>query len=240
MSPAKSIEAVRKHKWLVVGCLLLTVAAAALASRLITPVYSAQAQLFVSARGESPYEGQLFSQQRVRSYADIVDSPPVMAAVIERLRLRLTPDQLAAKVTTDVPPETVLITVTAKDASPQRARTIANATASEFSRFVTRIEKTDPDKPPPVTMNIVKPASLPTTPSSPQTHLNLSLGVLVGLFLGIGGALLSESLHPSPTTEGQLSTPIPFGARRRSPLRSAEDHDRDGTTGFQLRSTRRP
>jgi succinoglycan biosynthesis transport protein ExoP len=232
----KSIEAVRRHRWLVVGCLLLAVAAAGLASRLMTPVYSANAQIFVAARGESPYEGQLFSQQRVRSYADIVDSPPVMSAVIERLDLPITTDKLAAKVTTDVPPETVLISLTVKDSSPRLARAIANA--AEFSRFATRIEQTDPDKPPPVTMNIVKPASLPTSPSSPRTLFNLSLGLVVGLFLGIGAALISETLHPSPRSE-EISTPIPFGARRRSALRDAEDQGRDGTTDFQVHSIRR-
>jgi capsular polysaccharide biosynthesis protein len=234
----RSIEAVRRHRWLVVGCLLLAVAAAGLASRLMTPVYSANAQLFVAARGDNPYEGQLFSQQRVRSYADIVDSPEVLAEVIRKLTLAVTPDQLAANITTDVPPETVLITITVDDASPESARTIANATAAEFSQFVARIERTEPGKPPPVTMSIVKPASLPTTPSSPRTVFNLSLGLVVGLVLGIGGALLLESLHPSPSEE--LSTPIPFGARRRSALRDVEDGDREGTTGFQVRSIRRP
>lgn len=238
MKAVKSIEAVQKHRWLVVGCLLLAVAAAGLASRLMTPVYSANSQLFVAARGENAYEGQLFSQQRVRSYADIVDSPQVLSEVIRRLKLPTTPDQLAARITTDVPPETVLVTVTVKDTSPKRAQMIANTTAAEFSRFVARIERTDPGKLPPVTMSIVKPASLPTTPSSPRTLFNLSLGVVVGLFLGIGGALLSESLHPSPSVELSTPTPIPFGARRRSALRDVEDGDRDGTT--DLRSIRRP
>jgi capsular polysaccharide biosynthesis protein len=234
----KYAEAIRKHVWLVAGCLVLTIAAAGLASLLMTPVYSANAQLFVAARDQSPYQGQLFSQQRVRSYADIVNSPQVMSAVVAKLGLSTTPEKLAAKVSADVPPETVLITVTVRDTSPQRAQAIANTTTAEFSQFVRRIERTEPGRPSPVTINIVKPASLPTTPSSPRTVLNLGLGLLVGLFLGVGGALLSESLHPSPSTSEDGSTSIPFGTRRRSALGDAEEYRRDGTD-VHLRSIRR-
>jgi non-specific protein-tyrosine kinase len=233
----KTARAVRKHKWLVAGCLLLAIAAAALLTQLVTPVYSASTQLFVAAKGDSPYEGQLFSQQRVRSYADIVNSPEVMSAVITKLGLSTTPEVLAASVSADVPPETVLITVTVRHTSPQLAQAIANATAAQFSKFVARIERTDRIKPPPVTMNIVKPASLPTTPSSPRTLFNLSVGLLVGLVLGVGGALLSESLRPSPgaTTAENAVAPIPFGPRRRSPLGDAEEHRRDGTDDHSRR-----
>jgi capsular polysaccharide biosynthesis protein len=225
----KYVNAVRRHKWLVVGCLLMAIAAAALPTLLLTPEYSASTQLFVASRDESPYEGQLFSQQRVRSYADLVNSPQVMSAVIRRLDLPVTPDGLATRVSANVPAETVLITVTAKDVSPQGAQAIANTTAAQFSEFVERLEKTGPGRSTPVALNIVKPASLPTTPSSPRTFFNLGVGLLVGLVLGVGGALLIESLRPSPTTAAgeDLIAPIPFGPRRRSPLQDADDQRRN-------------
>ncbi|MCB0065332.1 MAG: hypothetical protein KDE19_24575, partial [Caldilineaceae bacterium] len=41
---------------------------------------------------------------------------------------------------------------------------------------------------------VVEPANLPRNPSSPQGDVNLALGMLVGLFLGIGLAFLVENL----------------------------------------------
>jgi polysaccharide biosynthesis transport protein len=41
---------------------------------------------------------------------------------------------------------------------------------------------------------LVQPAVAPDSPSSPQTQRNIALGVLLGLFLGIGLALLREQL----------------------------------------------
>lgn len=233
MEARKYLDAVRKHKWLVAGCLLLALAAAGAPSLLATPEYSSSTQLFVVARGDNPYEGQLFSQQRVRSYADIVNSPEVMSAVIAKLGLSTTPERLAESVSADVPPETVLVTVNVQDTSPRRAQAIASATAEQFSQFVGQIEKTSPAKPPPVTISIVKPASLPTTPSSPRTLFNVSVGLVVGLALGVGAAVLFESLRPTPTPaattgEGVVAAPVPFGPRRRSPLRDAEERRRTG------------
>jgi len=41
---------------------------------------------------------------------------------------------------------------------------------------------------------LVQPAAAPTSPSSPQTERNVALGLLLGLFLGVGLALLREQL----------------------------------------------
>ncbi len=72
----------RKHWQLVALCTLLAVAAAAIATLAATNVYQAKTQLFVSVQsGQNDlsqlYQGNTFSQQRVKSYADIVDSPRV-------------------------------------------------------------------------------------------------------------------------------------------------------------------
>lgn len=41
---------------------------------------------------------------------------------------------------------------------------------------------------------LVQPAAAPTSPSSPQTERNVALGILLGLFLGLGLTLLREQL----------------------------------------------
>jgi tyrosine-protein kinase len=161
-----------------------------------TPTYSAQSQLFVSTRvpaGLSEiYAGSLFAEQRIGSYAEIVSSRPVVAAVIKQLNLPDTVAELQREIHASVPPGTVLINVTVKDSSPLRAKAITDAVAEQFSSFVTSLE-TAPGQKPPVKVSITEPASVPTSPVSPKKGLYLLLGVLLGLLLGVGGAVLREA-----------------------------------------------
>ena len=76
-------------------------------------MYQASTKLFVSTmstdgsyRVESALSRQnssLFSQERVKSYADIVNSLPVTTAVVQELNPPETPQQLAAKDHGDCP-----------------------------------------------------------------------------------------------------------------------------------------
>ena len=57
------------------------------ATVLTAPSYEARAQLFVSTQGDSAsglQQGGQFAQQRVKSYAQVLDSPMVTAPVIRR------------------------------------------------------------------------------------------------------------------------------------------------------------
>src|SRR5664279_323998 len=131
------VRALRKHWRLVTACTLACVLAALAATLLQSPVYAARARLFVSVEtGTSDTQGLaqggLFTQQRVKSYADIVNSPQVAAAVIDQLKLKMTPAQLETSISASAPLDTVLIDVTVRNGSPVAARDIANTVATQF------------------------------------------------------------------------------------------------------------
>ena len=63
--------------------------------RLSPKTYSAQAQVFVSAQASaddltSALQGSGYTQQRVKSYADIVDTPLVTDSVVKSLSLQIS------------------------------------------------------------------------------------------------------------------------------------------------------
>lgn len=189
-----------REGWLFIalGVLVFTVAAGALAWTR-TPMYAARTQLFVStgsvtADPSQAYQGGLFSQQRVLSYAQIVDSPAVTSGVISRLGLRATPEELARQISAEAPLNTVLINVTVEDTSPQRAKAIADAVGERFSGFVKTLETRPGDPNSPVKVSITRRAELPTNPVSPRKELYLAVGVFVGLVFGIGVAALRNAL----------------------------------------------
>jgi capsular polysaccharide biosynthesis protein len=126
------VRALRKRWKLVTACTLIAVLAAAGATAMATRVYESTTQLFVSAQNSENTltgiaQGGQFTQQRVKSYADIVDSPVVTEAVVRDLRLDLTSRELAKQIRTSVPLDTVLINITVRNPSPETARDIAAA-----------------------------------------------------------------------------------------------------------------
>jgi len=57
----------------------------------------------------------------------------------------------------------------------------------------------------PSTVEIVQPASVPAGPSSPTTKKNTVIGLLLGLFLGLGAAFLMERIDPRVRKAGDLA-----------------------------------
>ncbi|SNQ49005.1 putative tyrosine-protein kinase [Frankia canadensis] len=167
-----------------------------------TKEYAASVTMVVSSPDNadgaaSAYQGGLLSQQRVKSYANLVASDRVAMAVIHRLHLRTTPDQLRGQVTAQAVPDTVLLKATVRDRDPRQATSIADAVGEEFSDAVAMIERPADDSPPSVRVNVWERAKLPTSPVAPQPTRNMALGLLLGLILGITAAIVRFRLDTS-------------------------------------------
>jgi capsular exopolysaccharide synthesis family protein len=174
-----------------------------------TPMYQAQAQLFVSTAGgddaTSLLQGSSFTQQRVKSYADIVTSPQVLNPVIESLNLQTTASELAGRITAEVPLDTVLINVTVRDSSADRSARIAKAVASTFTKTVVQLERPSRQGPALVKVSVVRNPAVPTEPVSPRPLLNAALGLVVGMLAGLGLALLRNLLDKGIKDEQDLA-----------------------------------
>jgi succinoglycan biosynthesis transport protein ExoP len=193
------VRVLRAHWLLILASIVVCVGAAAAFAWTRTPIYAARTQLFVATGGASAdlsqtYQGGLFSQQRVLSYAQIVSSPPVVQAAMAQLGLRESVRKLQGKISASVPTDTVLINVTVKEQSPQRAKAIADAVGNQFATFVNRLESRPGEGSSPVKVSVTSQAQLPTEPVSPRKVFYLAFGALFGLALGIGGAVLREAL----------------------------------------------
>ncbi|MFF9808906.1 polysaccharide biosynthesis tyrosine autokinase [Streptomyces coeruleorubidus] len=198
------------RRWRAIVALgLLGTAVGAFVTHTTTPQYRATSTLFVSLQDWDDSvklnQGNTFAQARVRSYAEVVTSPRVTEPVVEFLRLDMTPSQLARKITTEVPLETVLLKITVTDTRPSRAARISDAVAHRFAEVIARIEQPEGARHSPVRLSITEHASKPKEPASPNLVLNLALGLLAGLGLGTGLAVARESLDTSVRSRGDLA-----------------------------------
>ncbi|WP_020579207.1 polysaccharide biosynthesis tyrosine autokinase [Actinopolymorpha alba] len=205
------LRVIRKQWMILVLCMTATVAIAAVMVLRTTPTYASKATLFVSVTqtdnsAVSAYQGGLFSQQRARSYADLVRGEAVTRAVIQELGLSMSPSTLGSKIKARVLPETVLLEITVTDTDPARAQRLTGAVSDKFATFVQELERPNPEAPSPIKATTIDAPTLPGAPIAPQPSRTLSLGILAGLVLGIGIAVLREIFDTSVKTAESLSS----------------------------------
>ena len=188
---------------------LVTLGLAAAYTAVSPRSYESSTRFFVQTASDdttsSLQQGNTFTQARVKTYAQILVDPEVLQPVIEATGFNGTPDQLAGRVTSSIPLDTGLIDVTVTDSSPQRAQRIAAAIGEVFPKYVAKIEAR-PGKQSPVQLSVTRPATLETAPVSPKPTRNLALGLVMGLLLGFGLALLRDVLDKSVKSQRDLET----------------------------------
>ncbi len=195
---------IARRRWtLILGCMVAAIAVAGIVTFQMTPQYSSSARLFVSTSqsdSSQAYQGSLFSEQRVTSYADLVSGQELSRRVIENLGIDMEPDELAEKIDATVVPETVIMEISVTDSSPKTAQQLTQAVATELAEYVDELETPPGKTNAPIKASIVDPASLPETPVAPQPTRNLALAAVLGLLLGLGAAVLRELLDTTVKT----------------------------------------
>ncbi|SMG16107.1 capsular exopolysaccharide family [Agreia pratensis] len=190
-----------QKSWVLIAVFLfLGIGAAAGYSIIQTPKYSSSAKVFVSTSGGSSVsdlqQGNTFTQQRVKTYADLTTTPIVLLPVISELGLDLSSTELANMITASAPLDTTLIEISVTNVDAALSAEIATAVSENLAKAVENIEtaSNETGAESPVKLTLVQHAEVPQTPVSPNVPLNIALGALVGLALGIGLAVLKEAL----------------------------------------------
>ena len=177
---------------------LLGVAVAAGMSMVQPKVYQADASGFVSAgTASNPGEasvGDSLAKSRATSYVDLAKSRATAQDVIDDLGLQVAPASLIGRITVTQPLDTVLIKVSARAASPRDAEQLADAWVSALKRQVDQVENPAGTATQALRIVPVEAAALPARPVSPNTERNIALGLVAGLLLGIGYAVLRSQL----------------------------------------------
>lgn len=197
------IRIIRKRWRVIVAATIVALVAAGVLTWLTPRQYQSTAQLFVSTgSGQDTSElaaGSTFTQKQVKTYADLVSTPRVLEPVIRKQALGTTPVALAKSVNATVPVDTVLINVAVTDLDPARSAQIAGAIASELTRLVPDLETVGSTQSP-VKLSVVAPPQ-EGVQVRPQPVRNVGLGLVLGLLLGLGLALLRDRLDTTVKRE---------------------------------------
>lgn len=232
-----------RRRWVsILAMLLLATSAAVVVFSLQPTVYASTVKVYVSvAIGSDVTElqqGSSFAEQRATTYADLVSTPVVLTPVIEELELDLRSSELAENLDAVVPPDSAVLELTATASSAQLSADIAEAALDSLRSLVNDLEQVrgEPDAldEPLVELSVVQDAEVPDGPQSPRADQTFGIATASGLLLGIGAALLRESLDSRIREHGdieQLTTAPVLATTPRLSMRQRDDERETGWRG---------
>lgn len=188
-----------KDRWIAGFATAILVLAAVTGFTLVqTPTYEATNRVFVQTDAGSTVadlsSGVNFASQQITSYADLATTPLVLQPVVDELGLAISPSELASRISTSVPSETLILEITASAEDPALAAAIANATAESLQAQVTDLEAPGEEGASNVELTVISPAFEPKTPASPDLLLNVAIGVTLAILAGVVVALFRDLL----------------------------------------------
>lgn len=189
MNLGEFLTAARMY-WKAFAAATLAVLAAGLAWLLLSPLqYVSTAQLLVSLNGTTTanaYQNDDVVAGRVNSYVALITSDVVSQRVVDKLKLGISPQQLAAKVSAvHVPPNTAVIDIAVTDPSAEQARRIADTVAEEFVAYTHALESPTGEDAQKVETTIVSAASQPRS----RLIEKVGIGGLIGVLAVLAGAV---------------------------------------------------
>ncbi|WP_414841203.1 YveK family protein [Enterococcus saccharolyticus] len=191
-------EVLKKHIALIIVSIFIGVGlAGAITFFVITPQYSSRAQLIVTLPQNENTNSNLndvnYNLQMLNTYKDIIKEGDALALQVqERLAkdydIQLTPGQIKENLEVTQSQNSQMFSISAKSDKAIDAEHIANTAAEVFQDTVKDV-LTNVDK-----ITIVSKATASSTPVSPNNKLNLAIGLVLGVMVGVGLAFLMQLL----------------------------------------------
>jgi receptor protein-tyrosine kinase len=184
----------RRFWWLVVVATLIGAGVGYATIFMTTPQYQSTARLFVTTQSGTSvgdaYQNNLFSQERVVSYAGLATSEQVSARAVDQLKMPITADELRSKITATPVPKTVLLDITVSDTDPLKAQTYANAVSDQLVQLVSELETSRRGGTPAAGAILLDDANYPTSVGGLSLLTRVALGAAGGLVVGVLLAVL--------------------------------------------------
>ncbi len=215
MELADYLRAVLRGWWLVVGMTVLAAGAALAYAGNATPIYRSTVDMLVIQNpGLEPGVVAGSPQERANAYAEVLIGDRLARRIIEDVGIDSSPGELRRQLDVRTVADTLVLRVTAEDASPELARDIAAAVGEYAPDLMAAVERPDAPQQAPVLLRVVEPPSVPHSPAWPRPALLVIAAVVIGVLLGVAVAL---------AVEGWVSPRVAPPPRPRSSVRDRDD-----------------
>ncbi|MDR7382449.1 polysaccharide biosynthesis tyrosine autokinase [Promicromonospora iranensis] len=218
------VRSIRKGWILIAALTCVSTVAFGFFSMRATPVYTAEASLYVSiSSGQTATElnqGATYTRDQMLSFAQLAEMPVVLDPVIRGLNLDESPERLDDRIEIEVPQDTSILAISVTDPSASQAAAIANDVTTGLSELVTELAPRNAQGDSTVNARVVKVAKVPTVQSAPNTKRNVLAGFGIGLVGGVAIAfardLLDTRVRSSSAAERYSGAPVLAKLSRQS------------------------
>lgn len=158
-----------------------------------TPQYSATSQLLVNRTQETEFIQSSdidTNVQLINTYSDVIKNAIILDPVIESLNLEQSTDQLKEEISVTTSENSQVFSLQVIDDNPNEAAEIANEISIVFKENLNSIMNID-------NVTIISQAKVDTRSVSPNSMLNLIVGIVIGGILGSCIAFILEFLDTS-------------------------------------------
>ncbi|MEG0152643.1 MAG: Wzz/FepE/Etk N-terminal domain-containing protein [Cellulosilyticaceae bacterium] len=197
-------QIIKKRAWLIVLITVVAITISAIISFFVLkPVYESNTTLIVNTEQSAATNNVItgdqlnVTQKLTLTYGEIIKSKSVLNGVINKLDLNMNYDQLAKMVTVSPVKDTQIMSVTVQDTNPARAKEIANAIPSVFSKEAKRITNAN-------SVEVIDKAREPESPIKPRKIMNIAIAAVLGLMIGLFITFILEFLDKKMKTPDDI------------------------------------
>ena len=216
-------DILRKHLTSILISMFVGLALAAIVTFFVlTPQYRSQAQLIVTLpQTETTNANDVnMNLQMINTYKELVTGDLVINQVKDRIESEYGIDksvqELKDSVEVTQSQNSLMFSIRATDTSSVYAANIANTTAlvlQENAKDVLSVDK----------ISIISNAEASSSPVSPNNKLNLAIGLVLGIIVGVGIAFLLELLDQTVKDNKYVTETLGFTILGTVPQMSAKE-----------------
>jgi Capsular polysaccharide biosynthesis protein len=188
----------------------------------ITPQYESETKMYILSKQNDTGLTQSDMQTSTfltKDYVELIKSRTVTEEVIAQLGLNLTNAELLGKIIIEIPADTRVVKIRAKDPDPYVAAEIANAIRDVSGIHIQRVMNIE-------AVNVVELANVPESVSSPNSIKNAVMGGAFGVFLACGLVIIIHLINDTIKTSEDIEKYLDISVLGSIPVTEGQKNKR--------------